>query len=305
MCSGMGERGNMLVGECEERGFARRVIELRPGEAGGLAGLDFGDADRPVDTLFLHANGFNALTYRSVLEPLGASQHVLAIDQRGHGRTSLRGHTEARRSWDDLAADVVALLDTLDGPALTLAGHSIGGTASVLAARQRPKRVRRLVLFDPVILPWPVSLAVRFGFRARWLTSLRKLSDGALRRRPIFPSRAAALAAYRGRGAFKTWDAQQLADYIADGFRDRPDGAVELACRPEWESSNFLSHAHDVWGALRRVECPVDIFRAGTGSTCAVSAPLGSSMTVQTIPGTTHFLPLERPDLVRQALGRP
>ncbi len=46
------------------------------------------------------------------------------------------------------------------------------------------------------------------------------LAEGALRRRSDFPSREAALAAYRGRGAFRTWPEAPLADYVADGFRD-------------------------------------------------------------------------------------
>ena len=118
------------------------------------------------------------------------------------------------------------------------------------------------------------------------------------------PKIGSALSAYRGRGAFRTWQEQQLADYIADGFRERPGGDVELACRPGWERSNFLGQAHDVWGALTRVSCPVDIYRAGKGSTCAVARPLSPRMTVQVVPGTTHFLPLERPEVVREALAR-
>ena len=282
--------------------LSRRMIDLGD-KRGSMAAIDLGDPSRSVDLLFLHANGFNARTYRSVLEPLASTQHILAADQRGHGRTALEGEAGGRRSWDDLAADLVALLDHLGGPPLTLAGHSMGATASVLAALQRPERVRRLVLFDPVILPRPVSLALRLGFPARRIKGLRSLADGALRRRPSFPSAEYALAAYTGRGAFKTWGDGQLADYVADGFRERPDGTVELACAPAWEASNFLSHAHDVWGALKRVRCPVHILRAEKGSTCAVSAPLSARMKVEVVAGTTHFLPLERPERVRQALA--
>ena len=35
--------------------------------AGEMNVLDFGDPDRPVDLIFVHANGFNAMTYRSLL----------------------------------------------------------------------------------------------------------------------------------------------------------------------------------------------------------------------------------------------
>ena len=283
----------------------RRRVELGPDGAGGFAAVSFGETRRPVDTLFLHANGFNALTYRSILEPLGATQHVLAVDQRGHGRTMLAGDPDGRRNWHDLASDIVALLERLDGPPVTLAGHSMGGTASILAAGLMRARVRRLVLFDPVIFPWPLSALLRLGFPARGIKQLRYLAEGAERRKSLFPSRDAAFAAYRGRGAFRTWQDAQLADYVADGFRDRPDGTVELACAPAWEASSYLSHAHDVLGALKQIDLPVRIFRAEQHSTCSVRTPLSASMIVQTVPGTTHFLPMERPDLVREALARP
>ncbi len=38
--------------------------------------LEFGDAGTPIDLVFLHANGFNALTYRMMLEPLEAGAHI-------------------------------------------------------------------------------------------------------------------------------------------------------------------------------------------------------------------------------------
>ncbi|NNM72924.1 alpha/beta fold hydrolase [Enterovirga aerilata] len=286
-----------------EARLRRRTFDIGDAEGGRLSAIEFGPAEGSLDLIFLHANGFNGRTYRTILEPLASERRILAVDQRGHGRTTLPAEPRSgRRSWDDLAADLVAILDRLDGPPVTLAGHSMGGTASVLAAVQRPDRVRRLVLFDPVILPWPVTMALRFGIPARRFKDLRSLAEGALRRKASFPSREAALAAYTGRGAFRTWRPEQLADYVADGFRVAPAGGVELACAPAWEASNFLSHAHDVWGALRKLRCPVRIIRAEKGSTCAVTRPLASGMMVETVPGTTHFLPMERPERVRAAL---
>lgn len=285
----------------EKPAIRRLRLDLAAPRAEGMSAIELGDSRRPYDVVFLHANGFNALTYRSILQPLSRSLRILALDQRGHGQTTLPANPARRRSWDDLAGDLVAVLDRLDQP-VTLAGHSMGGTASALAAVRRPHKVRRLVLLDPVIMPWPVSLALRLGFPARRLTGLRNLSEGALRRKSSFQSREAALLAYSGRGAFRTWRPEQLADYVAGAFRDRPDGSVELACAPAWEASNFLSHAHDIWGALKRLRCPVAILRADKGSTCALRKPLSPRMSVETLPGTTHFLPMEEPERVRSLL---
>jgi pimeloyl-ACP methyl ester carboxylesterase len=133
------------------------------------------------------------------------------------------------------------------------------------------------------------------------------LVQGALRRRSLFPSRAAVIAAYTGRGAFRTWTAEMLADYVADGVRDTADGQVELSCSPAWEASNFTSHAHDPWAALAVIEAPIRILRAEVASTCRIDGHEDAllakgNVQVETVPGTSHFLPMERPDLVRQTL---
>jgi len=87
----------------------RLRLDSRAG-AGEMAALDFGPEDRPYDVIFLHANGFNALTYRSILGPLAAGLRVLAIDQRGHGESRLAAKPEGRRSWKDFRDDLRALI---------------------------------------------------------------------------------------------------------------------------------------------------------------------------------------------------
>lgn len=282
----------------------RRMIRLPDGE---MAALDFGDAARPVDVLFVHANGFNAATYRSILGPLSLSLRIMAVDLRGHGASRLPADPVGRRSWNDFRDDLVGVLDALGGPPLVLSGHSMGGTSALLAAAERPDRVKSLVLFDPVILKRLRSLYARAPWTSGRAWRNTPMAQGAARRRAVFDSHADAFKAYRGRGAFKTWPETMLADYVSAGFRERPDGAVELTCAPAWESSNFASQAHDPWRALRRVRAPLTIYRAGTGSTCgirdeAVLTRRNPGARLFTVEGASHFLPMERPDIVRDAL---
>ncbi|MGI9169856.1 MAG: alpha/beta fold hydrolase, partial [Caulobacteraceae bacterium] len=118
-----------------------------------MAALEFGPADRPIDLIFLHANGFNAAAYRAILAPLAAGRRMMAVDQRGHGATTLAAEIEGRTNWHDFRDDLLALLAVLNLKDVILAGHSMGGTTSLLAAAEAPTRVRSLVLFDPVFLP--------------------------------------------------------------------------------------------------------------------------------------------------------
>src|ERR1700722_7664291 len=120
----------------------RRTFAIAtPHGPGELAAIEFGDPARPLDVVFLHANGFNAMTYRSVLAPLSDRLRILAVDQQGHGRSAQRTPAENRKSWGDLRDDLVALIDSLQGGPFVLSGHSMGGAASLLAAAERPQRV--------------------------------------------------------------------------------------------------------------------------------------------------------------------
>jgi|TARA_R110002124_G_scaffold60333_4_gene165486 pimeloyl-ACP methyl ester carboxylesterase len=276
-------------------------VNNRWGE-GRMAVLDFGDIDRPVDLVFVHANGFNALTCRSLLAPLSGSLRLWAPDLRGHGGTTLPADPRGRRSWSDHRDDLIALLEAIDGPPVVLAGHSMGATSALLAAAERPDRVSKLVLFDPVIWNrWAVA-AFQLPLLDR-LASRIPLVRAALRRRAVFDSREQAMAAYTGRGAFRGWPEMMLADYLVDGLVET-DAGFTLACAPEWEASNYAAQSHDPWRALRQFDRPVRILRGETGSTCRMpDQPRGlPHVTVETVPGATHFLPMLRPDIARDAL---
>lgn len=270
--------------------------------AGDMAVLDYGDPKRPVDVIFVHANGFNAMTYRSLLAPLSGSLRLWSPDLRGHGASVLPARTQGRRSWNDHRDDLVALLDALEGPPVILAGHSMGATSSILAAAERPERVSKLVLFDPVI--WS-RLAVAI-FHLPLLDRMAgriPLVKNALKRRAVFDSREQAMTAYTGRGAFRGWPEMMVADYLADGLI-QTDGGFMLACAPDWEASNYATQSHDPWRALKHYDGPVRILKAEAGSTCHVpEQPRGlPNVTVQTVQGGTHFFPMLQADVARDAL---
>jgi pimeloyl-ACP methyl ester carboxylesterase len=286
----------------------RRFIPIAsragPGE---MAVLDFGPVDRPVDVVFVHANGFNGQTYRALLAPLSAGLRVMAVDQRGHGSSRLAADPDHRRDWLDLRDDLLALLAVLDQGPVVLAGHSMGATVSLLAAAAAPEAVRGLVLLDPVVVPRAMAFYARLPWTSGALWKRMPIVQGALRRRAVFDSREAAFTAYRGRGAFKTWPEAMLADYVGGGFRDRDDGKVELACAPAWEASNYAAQGHDPWRAMARLRCPARILRAEQGSTARLGAAAWLArrypkVRLETVAGASHFLPMERPDLVREAI---
>ncbi|OXE37369.1 MAG: alpha/beta hydrolase [Phenylobacterium zucineum] len=285
---------------------ALRPYEIAIPQRGGVtSAYEVGPGDRPVDIVFSHANGFNARTYRSILEPLTDTLRVLMVDQRGHGGSRLPADADKPRdSWRDVGDDLTAVLDTLDLKNVILAGHSMGGASSLLAAAARPHRVRALALFDPVIMSPEILAHIDRG-------SLNDspLAVGARKRRPSFASKAAAVEAYRGRGAFRTWSEAMLIDYVEDGFVETPAGDVTLTCAPAWEASNFTAQGHEPYAAFDALDIPIRILRAEVGSTCRLEGPeailtRSGKVQVEMVPGTSHFLPMERSDLVVEVLRR-
>src|SRR6185295_1577313 len=159
-------------------------ITIRDGETAGIA---FGDPVRPVEVLFLHATGFNAITYQSILEPLGGQMHIAAIDFRGHGRSKLPARPGHLKSWNRFRDDIIQILEQTSPKGTVLAGHSMGATVALLVAGKRPDLVRGLVLTDPVLMK-PSQLRAFNTPLLNMLIGKPALSKAALRRRRDFPS---------------------------------------------------------------------------------------------------------------------
>lgn len=82
--------------------------------AGEIAALSWSDAGSEAPLLhFAHATGFNAHTYRRLLEPLSKRFRIAASDARGHGRTRLLAVPENLVSWQTYEADLERLLEVL------------------------------------------------------------------------------------------------------------------------------------------------------------------------------------------------
>ncbi len=253
-----------------------------------------------------HATGFHGRTYAPLLDALAEDCNVLAWDMRGHGASAHAGALDRFRGWQSYYDDLCALVESRDSP-LWLAGHSIGATVSIMAAARLPLRVQGLMLAEPVILErWQ-------GMQLRAAKLLRQshrfgLAAGAARRRPHFASRAEAKANYLGRGGFRSWPASWLDAYVEHGFVDDEPG-VRLACAPSWESATFTHTEHNAWPGLRRLRCPVIALGASQASTFAPAArqrmkALLPDTEVITVNNTTHFLPMECPEAVVDAIRR-
>ncbi len=271
-----------------------------------MAGIAFGAEKSTPDIVFMHATGFNARTYRTLLEPLGERFYVLALDARGHGLTTLPAKTFGYTSWRRHRDDLIAVLEHFTAP-VTLAGHSMGATVSLLTAGRRTDLVSGLALIEPVILSAAGYATFQLPFAPllmRWTTPLAR---GALGRRGHFESREAAVTAFSGRGVFKSFPTGVIADYVADGLVEDPKGGFKLACAPRFEAATYCAQRNAPWEALRRVTDPTVLLRAEHGSTISQVgahrfASIKPDARIATVEGAGHMLPIERPDRARAAI---
>jgi pimeloyl-ACP methyl ester carboxylesterase len=278
---------------------SRKSIDL---PLGSVSFLEWKSRESAPLIIFAHANGFNANTYRALLLPLAEHFNIAAFDMRGHGQTNLPTDERLISGWRVYRDDLLKVVEHFRDSRVVLAGHSLGASASLMAAAANPSNVRGVVLIEPVLPPFKLALrAVVARALGREETMLPRVGP-ARRRRRQFESREQAVTGFRGRGAFKSWPEEMLADYI-EGGTEPFEGGYRLSCAPEWEAANFAVFPFGLASLAGRVRMPLAVLYAEHHS----SAPESELETVRTanrnarivrVPGTTHFLPMERPDLV-------
>ena len=267
-----------------------------------IAALDWG-GDGPL-ALLHHANGFCKGVWALIADALRARWRVVAIDARGHGDSS-KPEDGAAYQWHHFAEDLLAVGEHLSaecGAPIALGiGNSFGGTSLIGAAARHPSLFERLLLVDPVIPPPPDPV---------WVDAhpphLRRLVDGALRRRHEWPSRAAARAWCAKRRLFAEWRQEAIELYLLDGMVERSDGSLELKCPGAIEAAVFAGSANlDLFALAPRVHVPTRFLWAERGDfprplyeLIAASMP---DARVETV-ACGHLVPMEDPDLVIAAV---
>ena len=122
------------------------------GEIAGLYWEELGRPDGPPVILSSGLGG-SASYWAPNVEALAADHRVILYDHRGTGRSdrALPGDL----SVDDMADDVIALMDGLGVDRASLIGHAAGGVIGLSLALRYPERIDRLVVINGWSRPAP------------------------------------------------------------------------------------------------------------------------------------------------------
>ena len=283
----------------------RKTVDIN-GESFSVLAWEYADDAAPV-MHFAHANGFNGYAYRHLLSPLAPHMRIYAWDARGHGFTTARADPAMLHDWRLYRDDLIAQVEATGGPAL-LAGHSLGGVVSAMAAAHRPDIARGLVLADPVFFS-PLFIRLWGIWKALGQGERFYLPIAAKKRRYRWPDRDTVIQSYTGRSIFARWQDGFVADYVNGGTLDTDDGRVALACHPLWEARSFGTSPTDTWSFVPRVRCPVTVVYGENSDTFRPAAvyKLQRSLPgaiLRAVADAGHFIPMEDPEPLRAEMLR-
>lgn len=109
--------------------------------------LRTGGSKPPV--VLLHGLMLSGACWTSLARTLEKDYDVIMPDARGHGLSSI---PSSGYSYENLAADVIGLINALELDKPVLLGHSMGGMTAAVIASQQPRLLRGLILVDPTFL---------------------------------------------------------------------------------------------------------------------------------------------------------
>ncbi|GAB6194567.1 alpha/beta fold hydrolase [Desulfocastanea catecholica] len=258
-----------------------------------LSYLDSG-GEKPV-LHFYHANGFPVSVYLPMLIRLTDSFRVIALGLRGQD-----AQTAGNTSWHDIAGDLIRFLDEKNTGPVFGVGHSVGSVATILAAVRRPDLFKKILLIDPVLLPYKAV----FGHAMRGLLGRKGQLSSAQRaraRRSHWTDRQEMYGYLQSKSLFRRFHESFLRSYVTYGAKPAKQGGVELLCPPEAEARIFENYPLDIWFQIRRLQTLSliirgeysDVLLSRTVERFCASATNARSYVMK---GAGHLIPMEQPD---------
>ncbi|MFG2557811.1 alpha/beta fold hydrolase [Streptomyces sp. NPDC048496] len=242
-----------------------------------------------------HGMGDNRAAYREVAARLtSAGFRVASTDLRGHGESSTGWASYTRT---DVAADLLALIRHLGGPAV-LVGHSFAGGAATIAAAQEPELVSAIVEISPFTRAQKIDLGA-LASHARYRKGMTLLMGAGL---------------LRSVGLWKRYLDHAHPGIRPAGFRDRLaalDADLRRPGRMAVVSKMGMSAPTDAGAVLADIQCPALVIEGALDPDWADPAAEGEGIVagmpeglgrLEMIEGAGHYPHVQFPAEVTTAI---
>jgi pimeloyl-ACP methyl ester carboxylesterase len=236
--------------------------------------------------LLVHGWPQNWWVWRNVIPTLAQSFHVIAVDLRGHGWSSA---PPSGYHKEQLATDLLALLDAIHIQQVTWIGHDWGGWAGFLAALRAPERIQRMLALaipHPWVKPNLRQLAVLLSYQG-------PISLPLIGPHLANPMVRSILQAGRRRHKLPRSDVQLFADHIPP--------AVTVAMYRTFLTRELLPLAKGRYAAAQ-LQVPTTLILgahdAVTAGTPAGPIPGQPHLHVHLLDRVAHWIPEQRPQAI-------
>jgi pimeloyl-ACP methyl ester carboxylesterase len=241
-----------------------------------------GPEDAPA-LMLVHGWPQNWWTWRSVIPVLAERFRVIAPDLRGHGWTEA---PKAGYEKEQLASDLLGVLDALGIRRAIWVGHDWGGWTGFLAALRAPERIERMLAVcipHPWTTPHPRRLAVMLGYQGPISLPLigPRVADAMVKR---------LLQTGRGNDRLDATEVELFADHIP--------ASVTVAMYRTFLTRELTPITRGRYAdAVLRVPTTVllgarDLITQGTTSGPVPGQP---QLQVEVLDGVAHWVPEQRP----------
>ncbi len=255
--------------------------------------VEWGPADAPV-LVALHGLRSYAQTFAGVAGALGGGWRVIALDQRGRGRSDW----DPQRRYETLTYvdDVGAWVDALGLERFHLLGHSMGGANAIVYAARAAERVISLAIEDmgPGASAGSAGGARIRAEMARTPASFQSWDEAARFWRSIRP------------GVTE----EAIASRVRHSLREEAPGRIVWCHDQEGIAQARLNIPPiDLWPHLLAVQCPILLLHGADSD--FVTDEIATAMQQRCprlervdVPGAGHYVHDDAPEFFNQALRR-
>jgi pimeloyl-ACP methyl ester carboxylesterase len=257
-----------------------------------------------------HGNGLATDAYLPFWSLLAPHYDLVLFDMRNHGRNPLHGADG--HDWPHFVRDIgeirAGIAAAFGAKATTGVFHSLSAIAATAALVERGTAWEALVLFDPPFAPRPGHPAA-----AAHAACMAEMAARARRRPERYRDPRLFAFQLMGSREFRLWVPGAHA-LLAEATL-RPDPAAGdwlLACPRELEARVFASNLTEtLWPRLAGCAVPLKLIGAdpdlpGAKPTPAIVRDMAAELGLayEAVPGTSHFLQIERPEACVAAMER-